>query len=111
MTAVTKTIVVLIVVGVTSLFTYFHNKSSNQPQTVQSYLSDIQYSIDAACVVTALDPPDCTLANDALTAAVSIANHSTNVKVDVKKSLIDFESRLPSNSMVKPYFDWLIALL
>ena len=84
----------------------------NGTVNVPLLISDMQFSISAACSQLWLPPDACTFGTDALNIANAIAvRDPVSGGKAVRKSLVDSEAKLPADSRLRPYLDVLIALL
>jgi hypothetical protein len=82
------------------------------PHDPQSLLNDFQWSISAACSEQWLTTEQCLYGTDVLLLARGFVTKDIHTsEVAIRKSLIDSELKLPSDSKLRPYLDVLIQLL
>lgn len=79
---------------------------------VQTFLTDAKWGLDEGCSQQWVPADACTFGDDALNTAIAIVQKDVpNIEAAVKKSLQDSEVKLAVDSRLRPYLDWVIAIL
>jgi hypothetical protein len=87
-------------------------RQANGNLNVIQLITDAQWGLYSACVAQWVPPDGCTFGSDALTLAATIAaKNQPGAQAAVRQSLLDAEAKLPADSRVRPYLDWLIVAL
>src|SRR5437660_12873087 len=87
--------------------------SCNKP-TLPQILVAIKDSLNEAHSQEWLNETEYTFATDAISTAQAFALSNMNKedkKTAVVKDLVDAEAKIPSDSKIRPYFDWAIKLI
>ncbi len=84
-------------------------RQANGSLNYLALISDAQWGVLAACSQQWLNAESCTYATDALTLASTIVSRNQpGAVLAARQSLIDAEAKLPVDSRIRPFIDWLI---
>ncbi len=87
-------------------------RQANGNLNLVTLLTNAQWGLLAACAQQWVPPEGCLFGQDALTMAIAIAaKNAPGAQVAVRQSLMDAEQKLPADSRVRPYLDWVIVAL
>ena len=80
--------------------------------SLQSYVSDVRWSLVMAHDQNWLNDADFTLGSDILNAIdAALARDAVQGKIAAQRLLSDFMTRLPPDSKLIPYFNWFVLAL
>lgn len=87
-------------------------RQANGSLNIVGLITDAQWGLLAACAQQWVPPDGCTFGTDALTTASAIAaKNAPGTQAAVRQSLLDAEAKLPPESRVRPYLNWLLVAL